>query len=698
MKKKTITVELPDLSATALACAGMLLLLLPSVYWILRDRTIWPWDQAWYAQVSTDLWYWLWHSPVRWAMTMIDGLDIKPPGIVWLGQAFIGLRGLLGSVEASLLLSIILTQFALLYIVYKIGVRMFPDAPLIHAAGVIFTASAQLFVGLSHQYFVEPLQAVAVAWSLYLCGRVKEWPAPRLGIHLAAVVVLGALAKATTPMYFLLPVAYVAIQLFRGLRAGSLAGWSRERGSLALLAFVAAGGSLGALWYLRHLGDVWRHVHDATIGDIALEYGHRDTLFRKLAIWSSLLSDSFLAPYLSWAIAAALLWIVVRSALRMESATRRIAVPSPLVVISFLQIVLLLVSFSSTITVDPRYMYALLPFVAILFMQVCASVSRGALVALLIITFGQWIAVHAAAFSPHFPLGSRSEWIKPMQPDSTRYDEVSEAVRLMSEGPEHNNFVAIEEPWLNANSLDFFAAKERLDSGARTYFVSLGYAQKDTDAAVRRIGEFHSRYLITLRQAFQSPAPNFLNATALPLLLRIGNDPNFSEMPFKSRYGLVIFIASSSGAAGAAQAESNFPPPAIRQAKLVPGGSAALDSINGSIRAQDGSFTVPRTGVTSCDGWAFDDAANSTPAEVWLELTNAQSGARHYWHAQRYSRPALASALKIPSVSNAGVRCDPVEYRLTPGAYTALLYQLDAGAGKVSRLSTYTDPPKINVP
>ena len=125
MKRKIITVEVPLLPATALASAGMLLLLLPSVFWALRDRTIWPWDQAWYAQVSTDLWYWLWHSPVRWAVTMIDGLYLKPPGIVWLGQAFIGLRGPLGSVEASLLLSIILTQFALLYIVTRLLRRCF---------------------------------------------------------------------------------------------------------------------------------------------------------------------------------------------------------------------------------------------------------------------------------------------------------------------------------------------------------------------------------------------------------------------------------------------------------------------------------------------------------------------------------------------------------------------------------------------
>ncbi len=342
-------------------------------------------------------------------------------------------------------------------------------------------------------------------------------------------------------------------------------------------------------------------------------------------------------------------------------------------------------------------MYALLPFVATVFMQVCASLPRGAQIALLIISIAQWTAVHAAAFSPRSAL-SLSQQFRPMEPDRALYDEVSKVVRLVSEGPEHFNFVAVEEPWLNANSLDFFGAKEQLDGGARTYFASPGYAQKDTDAAIRRIDEFHSHYLITLRQEFQNPTPNFLNLTALPLLLRISSDSNFAELPFKNRYGLVIFSVNSSAGNGATQIESTIPPPVIQQANAVPGGSAALDSINGSLPSQDGSFSVRQTGVTSCDGWAFDDESKSTPAEVWLELKNSESGALHYWHARRYSRPALASAVRIPSVAKAGFRCDSVEYRLTPGNYTAHLYQLDGRAGKVSALSTYTMPPRIYVP
>src|SRR5258708_17572767 len=39
------------------------LLLLPGVYWVLKDKTVWPYDQAWYAEVSVELWYSLIHHP-----------------------------------------------------------------------------------------------------------------------------------------------------------------------------------------------------------------------------------------------------------------------------------------------------------------------------------------------------------------------------------------------------------------------------------------------------------------------------------------------------------------------------------------------------------------------------------------------------------------------------------------------------------
>src|SRR5215471_4431302 len=88
--------------------------LFPSLVWILEDRRIWPWDQAWYGEVSVDLWYWLGHSFRQWSSSMVECLPLKPPGIVWLGQLFVPFSGLFGSTESTLLFSILITQFSLL--------------------------------------------------------------------------------------------------------------------------------------------------------------------------------------------------------------------------------------------------------------------------------------------------------------------------------------------------------------------------------------------------------------------------------------------------------------------------------------------------------------------------------------------------------------------------------------------------------
>ena len=58
-------------------------LLLPSLYWIARDRAVWLWDQAWYGEVSVDLWYLLVHHPVQWQGAATQAFGIKAPGIAW---------------------------------------------------------------------------------------------------------------------------------------------------------------------------------------------------------------------------------------------------------------------------------------------------------------------------------------------------------------------------------------------------------------------------------------------------------------------------------------------------------------------------------------------------------------------------------------------------------------------------------------
>jgi hypothetical protein len=275
-------------------------------------------------------------------------------------------------------------------------------------------------------------------------------------------------------------------------------------------------------------------------------------------------------------------------------------------------------------------------------------------------------------------------------------------VQVTSEGQEHNNMIAVQEPWLNENSAAFFAAKQCLTTGRRGYYISAGYAQKDLGAALRRMEEYHTEYVIELAEAFQPSPPNFLNLTALPMLQRLRDNPGCKQEPFSTVNGLVLFRCAGMRAPSGSvrSATANTVPAAIQTATIESGGKAALDSLNSSTGSPDSGrrmFFLQRRAIAACDGWAFNDRLNSTPDQVWIELTEAASLRKFYWPARRYSRPALAAVLKAPGVEKAGIACESVEYELPAGLYTMKIYQITGQSVIVSDLNTWSTAPTIVV-
>jgi hypothetical protein len=118
----------------------------PSVAWVLEDRRVWPWDQAWYGEVSTDLFYLLTHAPHAWLSAMIGLMPSKPPLLCCLGQFFVPLAAGTGNVEASLLGFVVATQFATLVLVWVAAQGLAPDNRWAAIAAVLLAGSAPLFV------------------------------------------------------------------------------------------------------------------------------------------------------------------------------------------------------------------------------------------------------------------------------------------------------------------------------------------------------------------------------------------------------------------------------------------------------------------------------------------------------------------------------------------------------------------------
>jgi len=251
--------------------------------------------------------------------------------------------------------------------------------------------------------------------------------------------------------------------------------------------------------------------------------------------------ESFLSPILPWGyVIAIVIAVVVHLSPSNPSQHRRWLSVQPVAVLSAIQIALMLVVFSLNITVEPRYMFALLPCLSILFMQLCVFLPRKATAALLALGAVQWALVNGFSLGIGGHISAPSRWLQPVHPEWSQYDELARAVRLTDSAGRYN-IVAVEEPWLNANSAQFFAAKQSLKTGPRGSYTSVGYAQQDVGAAMRHIDEFQARYVITLDESHQSRTPNFLNIVSSRVLERMRGDSRFSPIPFESGHGVLIF-------------------------------------------------------------------------------------------------------------------------------------------------------------
>lgn len=64
---------------TVLVYIFLLTTIFPSLIWISLDDRVFPWDQAWYGQVSIELFYKLAHSRHEWFDAMLSAFASKPP-------------------------------------------------------------------------------------------------------------------------------------------------------------------------------------------------------------------------------------------------------------------------------------------------------------------------------------------------------------------------------------------------------------------------------------------------------------------------------------------------------------------------------------------------------------------------------------------------------------------------------------------
>jgi hypothetical protein len=521
------------------------LFLTPSVYWISQDHSVWPHDQAWYAEVSANLWFTLVHRPDQWWLEMVSAFGIKAPGIAWLGQWFVPIGRMLGSIELGLLLSIIMVQFGTLALMYQLGKEFMPDQDLASILGSMVVASAPLFIAMSHQYFTEPLQLFAVTYVYWIAAKGKNWTRSQLVGHLLCATSLGLASKVTTPLYCSIPACLAVYDGVKGKKgASAYTRCSSWKSILLLLAGIILLGAVVA-WYARNGSALAEFARMSSSGDHALDYGRSESFFIKIRYWLRALQKSVVLPKVLLGLGIVFfITISIRFATDKRwwfPPTRHV---SRLAIAAFGHVVLVLTTFSLNINEENRYLLPLLPSLGVILLWCLTFVKmRFALMLLGVLFVGQWAYVESRTFGFVPPDSSMSNWVWPIQRSNEAMNELSRLVTLTcTPGTAHRYSVTgVELPWLNANSMAFYAAKWKQESRLECYYTSLGYAEKDLSKARERLEQLKIIYFISLEERALPQPPDFMNHVALSMLREIRTDRRFIQLPYDSRLNVIVF-------------------------------------------------------------------------------------------------------------------------------------------------------------
>jgi len=509
----------------ALPCLAMVV---PGLLWAYLDHRPWHWDQAQYAEYTLRTLAAFDEGPIAGIAAMGVLMGLKAPGLTWLGMPFALLARFFGRPEPALLFATLVFQLGTLLACYW-SAYLVSGSRLTALAVAAFMGSTPIFIAMSHQYMVEPLQTFAVALAFLLALRAREMSKPVLFAALCGVAAIALAAKSTSPLYCSLPLLFAASVLVTR-RSIQPAAWGPGlRVPLVLLALF--GLVLVTNWYATNFAAMFENARQATVGDLALDYGTRASFPTKLAHWTTTFAAALLVPngivLLAAALAAGALALASRS--RSSGSGPPAQVPAGWIVgAAAAHLAAALVAYSLQINDDPRFLEPWLPATAILLAWLCARRWRLAVSgALLAAALAQFLLVYG------YVLGvsakpSNHEWLYVVERDDTQRSQLQTIVTLTCDAdrPFDISIVGVQYPWLNAASANFYAVAAH---GGRPVcrYAALESPGENPDAALKKLSWLAHRYYISVVPEKMPSAWRFVNRTSAAAFATVANSKDW---------------------------------------------------------------------------------------------------------------------------------------------------------------------------
>jgi hypothetical protein len=509
---------------------------------------VWPWDQAQYGEYTLKTLAEFRLGIAAGIASLNTQLAFKAPAITWIGVPYALLAPVFDRVEPALLLATLtwqaVTLFACGWSAYLVS-----RSRLVAFTVTALLASAPLFVGMSHQYLVEPLQTMAVALCFLLALAAHRMSGEGVIVALLGVGALAMGAKTSSPLYCALPMLYTCVELVRRRSLSRMR--VRPLLRLPLLGLAISGAVLVALWYVLHFEVTYRNVVESSVGSLAPYYGRSATFVTKVAYWALALVDALVVHNPSLLIAAAggavVAWALLPRSYRTDgkpSETAEVRPSGSVVVLAAVSLVAAFVVYSLQINDDTRFLQPLLPAGAVvLAWSLGQRWERLACGALLAVALGQYTVVYSHAFGLPTLAGVREPWLWVVERSDTRRQQLQAIVRLTCDSHlrgELMNMIGVELPWLNYFSANFYAAFAQAGRPVCVY-TGLPFAETDLDRAVEWIRRAGPGYYIAIRPEVMSNPPDFLNRVSAPAFTWVASSPQWEV--FRELGDVVIFRA-----------------------------------------------------------------------------------------------------------------------------------------------------------
>lgn len=465
--------------------------MLPSLIWVFSDNALWAWDEISYGRYAIELWVTLTEKPSEYLWYFFKSPRIRAPGNSWIGQFFVPLGHLFGSVDHALCLSIILTQGVVLFVIYYSCMAYYKGKWLESVCAMLFVGAAPLFVNVSHYFLTEPLQTLATALLLYVYVTsdrrhlVDQW------VLSAMMLSIGLLAKAPTPLYMCVPLLMLAQQTLYNLR-------HKVRTEVKINPYVVVGAlsvcAVSVLWYSLHIQGIWNFVLSTSHGEIAHHYGQVRPYPEKIMWWLSAVLDTVSSGVFRWIYAPVLCASTLLALIQYKG--------KPQSAVLAVQCIVLIGVFSMNVEEMHRVLMAMMPYGAFMVCGLLCTIRRSTVTALLLcVVLGQAVVSNRDALKSGvstyqwsgLPItrpersGERKEAMRELIVDTSQMDELENSILSLT-------FRSVD---VNADSLRYHSAQYAyLNAGSSRYY---GYVPMSGEGneGLAKISQENPLYIIT---------------------------------------------------------------------------------------------------------------------------------------------------------------------------------------------------------